>query len=489
VFSVIYHMIFQSSQSYHGPTESLISPFSRFRLTVSSLPVECPKCGEEVEFLYRKKGHLYCPRCDRRVLRKELPPDAVFDVRPHPEEATGTESTAVVEEEGGEERAERSATRRKPTPLFEEPRDPVEIIAEMLLDWGCDEDFVRRVTEYINAKGVVDLGWLMTMLTSARTGRKFTPQEAFMLVDMIGAALERERRKAEELGRVFPLGVIPLSRPGTSPAPVYAGGYYSAQPSYYTPAYAPYAPAHAPSQSYATSTPPSAHSSAPQPQSTALTPQAVEEIVKRVIADQKKADVIDELKRMIYELEKKRVEDKAEVEKKIAESTKAVEERVTQRLESVLKEIRDAISSLQSQQLQTQQVGAGVDRKDLELIKAELEKAYLSRISELERKLLEAKSEAEKKEILTQLQELRSRVESIEKTRSRPVSPEGWQSDEARLVAELGTRFLDIIKERKPVEYIVKIAPKMIEGVAEKREKTEKSLAELIREAGGEVEE
>jgi ribosome-binding ATPase YchF (GTP1/OBG family) len=114
-----------------------------------------------------------------------------------------------------------------------------------------------------------------------------------------------------------------------------------------------------------------------------------------------------------------------------------------------------------------------------------MEKAYLSRISELEKKLLEAKSEAEKREILSQLQEVRSRLESMEKERAKPVSPEGWQSDEARLVAELGTRFLEIIRERKPIEHLVRIVPK----TEEKREKTEKSLADLIREAGGEVEE
>jgi hypothetical protein len=67
------------------------------------------------------------------------------------------------------------------------------------------------------------------------------------------------------------------------------------------------------------------------------------------------------------------------------------------------------------------------------------------------------------------------------------VSPEGWQRDETRLVAELGTRFLEILDKRRPMEYLVRIVP-YVAKPPKPEAKTEESLEEMIRAAGGEVE-
>jgi len=63
------------------------------------------------------------------------------------------------------------------------------------------------------------------------------------------------------------------------------------------------------------------------------------------------------------------------------------------------------IASLQTPQ--QAQESTSIDKRDLELMKVELEKKYMQEISNLEKKLLEAKTEAEKKELMSQLQELR----------------------------------------------------------------------------------
>jgi len=207
-------------------------------------------------------------------------------------------------------------------------------------------------------------------------------------------------------------------------------------------------------------------------------------MIRQAIAEQKKADVIDELKKMIYEIEKKRIEDKAEVEKKLADTTKAIKDELTKMLDDSLKEIRDMIASLQTPQ--QAQASTSIDKRDLELMKVELEKKYMQEISNLEKKLLEAKTEAEKKELMIQLQELRAKLDSLEKGMSTPVSLEGWKTDEARLVAELGGRFFEIVKDRKPMEYLVRIIPQ--KPPTEEKKKTEASIEELIKESGGVVE-
>jgi len=60
------------------------------------------------------------------------------------------------------------------------------------------------------------------------------------------------------------------------------------------------------------------------------------------------------------------------------------------------------------------------------------------------------------------------------------------KTDEAKLVAELGGRFFEIVKDRKPMEYLVRIIPQ--KPPTEEKKKTEASIEELIKESGGVVE-
>jgi uncharacterized Zn finger protein (UPF0148 family) len=457
-----------------------------------SVLAKCPKCGAEVEFFLKRKPHdpyLLCPQCNNLFTKNELPPEERNRVRvkymEDIEEKNDNDDVAqphehIDEDEKQEQAIQKEVSKqrqRRFEPLFAMPKEPTEIIAEILLDWGCKDDFVRRVTEYINVKGYFDAGWLMSMLLKANTGRRFTEQEAFMVVDMIMSALEREKKMAEETGKAFPIGIVPLRGGG-------GGGTYYSHP----------IPLHQSSPQYmtmyhASPTPPPHGQAIQQLPTTAqypqITPQQIQEMIRQAIAEQKKADVIEELKKMIYEIEKRRIEDKAEVEKKLADTTKTVRDELTKMLENSLSEIKDMIASLQSPQ-QTQAASASIDKRDLELMRIELEKKYIQEISNLEKKLLEAKTEAEKKELLGQLQELKVKLDTLERAASTPISPEGWKSDEARLVAELGGRFFEIVKDRKPVEYLVRIIPQ--KPMTEEKKITETSLEELIKESGGVVE-
>jgi predicted secreted protein len=59
------------------------------------------------------------------------------------------------------------------------------------------------------------------------------------------------------------------------------------------------------------------------------------------------------------------------------------------------------------------------------------------------------------------------------------------------LVAQLGTEALNILKDRRPIEYLVRIVAQPKASIPKEEIKTEageKSLVELIKEMGGSVE-
>jgi len=435
--------------------------------------IKCPRCGQEVEYFFREKPHdpaLICPACMQYINRREIPSNVKFKVKYLGEEdrrrnSPQEEAQEEVVEEDSEKPQKKISRKTEPPPLFEEIKEPTQIINEILLDWGCEEDFVKKITEYINMKGYFDPAWMMNMLLRARTGRKFTEQEAFMIVDMIISALEKEKRKSEETGRIFPLTIMSL-RTGF---PTYMGSTQILQP--YTPQTLGYT--YMPPQTPSITTTQMPMQTPQYMQSTSqLTPQAIQEMIKQAIMEYKRESDIDEIKKLIMNLEKRRVEDKSELEKKIMEKH-----------EEILKTVEKIFSSITGQ-LQPQETT--IDKKDIELMKMEFEKSLSEKLANLEKKYIESKNEAEKRMLLSQIKSLEEKIEEVKREASRPVSAEGWQKDETRLIAELGARALDIIREKKPIEYVVRILP--TQPQQPQQQKTEKTLIEMIKESGGVVE-
>jgi len=448
--------------------------------------VKCPKCNEEVEYFYKLKkydAYLRCPKCNERFTKSDLPDGIKYKVKYLTETSKENEDKDKVESIERTEVTREERAKKTTPPLFEPPKEPTEIIAEILLDWGCDEDFVRRITEYIRTKGVFDPGWLMSMLTSARTGRRFTHQEAFMVVDMITSALEQEKRKAEEAGRIFPIGIITLKPSTTTTYVSHPQLLYQSTP-YTQPIMTPYTVPTAPPPSPTQATPPQPHTQLTMPAMTQITPQQVQEWIRQGLEEFKKTSAIDELKRLVYEIEKKRIEDKAEFEKRIAEKERELEDRLSKKLDNTLKEIKEAISNITTIQ-QPQVAQPSIDKKDIEVLITKLQSDYEKKLSEIEKKHIEELRKLREEQLQSEIKKLEAKIEEIRKEAVKiPVSPEGWQKDETRLIAELGTRALDILKERRPIEYLVRIIPHR----EEKTEKTEKSLVDLIKESGGIVE-
>ena len=415
--------------------------------------VKCPRCGEEVEYFTRKKKSYFarCPKC-----RKS------FKVKDYPELE---QYVRVVESEVGETRVENS---KQPPKLFDEPKPVEEILYEVLSDWGCDETFINTVVRYVERKGYLDPSWLMNLLLHGRTGRKFTDQEAYMVVDEIVSIIESEKRKAEALNRPY-IGTVvwgALPRPPVvlPPQPI---TQYPQQP-YYIPQQ-PQTYVQPPPQYQQPQYIPQ-YVQQPQQQ---ITLETIQEMINKAMDEYKRKSEFDEVRKSVSDVEKKLIESRSEVEKLIGKT-----------YEEILKAVKEILASIPTQQVPQ----PSIDRKDIELIKTDLEKTYIQKLSELEKKLIEAKSEAEKRELLSHIKELESRIEEVRREAGKTVvSPEGWQKDETRLVAELGRGVLDIVRDRRPVEYLVRIIPQ-IQKPPEGERRTEKSLENLIKESGGVVE-
>jgi len=438
--------------------------------------VKCPRCEAEVEYFLRRKSHdpyLMCPVCNQLFTKKELPPDAKYEVRYM--ETAKYEYIAETKDEELQPQQTQAKQRPKSVTLFEEPKEPTEIIAEILLDWGCDEEFVKKITEYINMKGYFDLGWLMNMLLRAKTGRRFTEQEAFMVVDMIVSALEREKQKMEAAGKIFPFTIMSL-KPSTSSGQYMTGTYtqtFGVVPHPSLQSY-PYMPTqqqmYQQYQQMPSTTTPQQFGYMPPPMKSEDIAKLIEEKIRAALEEKRTTDVIEDLKRAIVDQEKKILELKHEQEKKTEEVKKETLNTVQQMLKEVIDEIRATLTPSQPAKSEEE-----ITKKDLELMLERLKREEMEKRHELEKQLLETK--------------FSTIMEKIESSKTTPVSPEGWQKDETRLVAELGTRFFDIIKERKPIEYLVRILPvQPQQQQPQQPQKTEKTLIDLIKESGGEVE-
>jgi hypothetical protein len=173
---------------------------------------KCPICNKEVKEFYRKhqSGFLMCPECKKGFRRKHYPDLQQYakEVEYYPWEEVSNMSSQKEPEEI-EKKKESKPTRPE---LFPIPKPPEEIIAEVLEEWGVDEHFINVITRYVQRKGYLDPAWLMSMLLDARTGRKFSQQEAFMVVDEIVSEIQAEKDKAEKAGRQYFFSIMPFGR-------------------------------------------------------------------------------------------------------------------------------------------------------------------------------------------------------------------------------------------------------------------------------------
>jgi len=431
--------------------------------------VACPKCKTEVEKFLKKKHSrwVYCPSCQSPVPTTEMSNAPVEVVERYPWEKEEKPETVTERE-----------------PLFEVPKEPSQIVAEVLMEYGCAEEFVKSVTKYIERKGFLDPAWLFNMLMRARTGRRFTEAEAYMVIDEIVSAIEAERRKAEQLGKPFTFfvsGLYPIAPP---PAPSFsfpvpldyrATPTYRAPPTYPTAPQAPIQPTQQALQPTAPTTPSTTYYAPPplpppsQPQQRVPTLEEIQRIIAQAIEEKKKRDEIEAVREMVHSLERKVIEDKHALEKQLG----SLKSEVTEVLAKLDEKWQERLSALLSKpSAPTAAEGEVITKKDLELFAEKQEKKFL----EQQLKFLQEKLDA-----------LSRKVE--EKAQPIIVGGEGWQKDETRLIATLGSQLLSIAKDRRPIEQLVRVVAPIAQQIPQRKQVGEAgTIYELIEQEGGVVE-
>lgn len=412
----------------------------------------CPKCNTEVEAFYRKKRSIWlaCPSCKRPVMKTtEAPADAkVTEVDRYPWEEV--EKGKVISEG-----------------LFEAPKEPSEIVAEILSEYGCSEEFIKTVARYIERKGYFDAQWLFNLLLRARTGRRWTEEEAFLAVDEIVSAIESERKKAESTGRPFPITVVgfttrPIQYPSTlvPPAPPQYQYQYAVPPQPTTPQpIQTQPPTPQPIQYYQ-----------PQPVQQQLTREAIERLfeekLQKALAEKRVTDEIGELRKKVTE----------EIPKMIDEKTTALQKSIMEMVSGRLDKIEGMISSLKQP---APRVEEEITKKDLEILQERIEKSYLERMIDTERKVLEERLKA-----------LEEKIEEKKKPIVPPPS-EGYKEDSFRLVADTIKTLVkpgEWYPGKAVAEVLVRLIPTEKAPPERKEIPGEKSIAEKVKEAGGVVE-
>jgi uncharacterized C2H2 Zn-finger protein len=331
--------------------------------------------------------------------------------------------------------------------IFPQIREPSEIMRDILKSYGLSDEFIEWVTRYVDRKGGLDPGWLLSMLTTARTGRRLTDAEAYLIVDEVVSEIEKERVKAEQQKRPWSFFVTGYTTRTQAPT-------YMPYPTQY-PTTTPYTPPYTtqPPSQYPTITPPP------------LTEERIKAMMHELLEEKRRKDELEELRDKQASLER-------EVDKKIMDLRKEVADTLSKITDEIVEKIKPLIPQ--------QKAEGGIDKKDLELMKSELEKTYISKIHDIEKQ----RTEETIKTLKEELADIKSKV-------GKPtVAPEGWSSDAYRAFTEVGTRAMDTLERvasgRKPLETLFKIIVQPIQPPQTKEVKSD--LASKIEKEGGLVE-
>lgn len=408
--------------------------------------------------------------------------------QPKIEVVEGSEEKKSKPESKKTETRKEVSTSSKVPALFPEIREASDIVREALLRWGCREDFANHIARYIERKGVFDPNWLFNMLKTAHTGRKWTDMEILMCVDEINSELLDERAKAESMGKLWQITLIP-HQPRITPSypfpPCSFQPQYQTQPGYQQPISTIHRPTHPqitqpPTQQMIQPQYPMGYQSYPtQPQDIQ---RVVEEATRRLLEEKRSKDEMEYLRNKITEMEKRSIEQRHETEKKIIEKTEEMKKEIYEVLSNLNESIKSLKVSIETMRTPLKpETTEAVTKKDLELERMKWEKS-----------LTEERAKTAEKYYELQLNTLKEKIGSLEskiEEKSKPViiSGEGYSDDRYRLTASLGSKALDILAQRQPLEVIAKIIPGG-EKPPKRKQVGKPEVLDIIKESGGEVE-
>ena len=450
---------------------------------------QCPHCKQWVDHFdwYGDIHSPMCPNCKRLVRRELVPPEAIV-WKPAGSRSSRKKSKKKEEEEDretvleeirkqleeGEEEEEMSTKKeekRKSLPrkleeefaeeseellseeegLFEVPKPPERVLFEILSQYKhIKPEFIRAMVRRSKLKGGLTPDELKYFLVSMKSGVK-SEAEASFIAEEYALALKSEAEKAKKQGYPISYPLPNYMSPKPSPPPISTTSPYS----------------YGSSSTYYRS--PSTWVSTPMPSQgqdiTALINSLRQEFDARL------RDLFEERERRKLEdrLHQMEIQTREQI-RDIVDMMKNMQNQFQQALQQMQQQFTEALKEIAQM---AQQPPPGVVTKE------ELEKLQLEQIIKMYEKQLEfwKKLDEEKsKRIEELLNELRGWKEKTEKERlellreierlSREASykPTGYQSDEMRLIAEGIHTLAETIRDRKPVELLIKtVGPALVQ--------------------------
>ncbi|MEM2618748.1 MAG: hypothetical protein QW356_04605 [Candidatus Hadarchaeales archaeon] len=409
----------------------------------------CPRCGKEQDFaVVVGDGKPQCPSCGR-LLSKNMVEEVRIEYKEKGETLRKEEKEyeEPVPEDNEEEK-------KAGAPPFKRIREPEEILDEIMSDYGLSQRTRSFIIKKSKRIGGIHPSSLRSFLE--QMDEKISPIVIDSIVDDYYREIEKERRKAEELGMrmVYPLGGEPSPRFIPSFTGLQQTGYGLQT---------------TPIQELQLATPIQRQSWQPT-----LSPELVARQVYEMLAREAKEKRTEE---RIHQLELELVKMRNETMKQLDEAVKKIQETISQTQVSTppqpsvtLQEIQQLLDKREKDSyIKYLEERAKDEKEQREKDREAMEKMFQTLIAE--RQALSQKIEEEREKWARKLDEERKMW-----AKSVPPSTEGYTRDETRLLADA----LRILGDKSPVRDIGRIVIDFMEKGEKPPPKREKVGEEEI---------
>jgi len=450
---------------------------------------ECPSCHSNVPFFIasnKRTPVVKCPNCGTIIKKPEVR-DAEVKVVPRPiydkagkvplEDLLREIDEWEVKEEA--EVMEESIPPKNETPtknirdeLFEHPKEPCEVLHEILEAYGLSKTFTEWMVRRCTRVGYLHPLELYHFMRTMRSGVK-TEQEAAFIAEEYAQALAAEMQKAQKLNITYPIPNLTIPPTKLNVEPGVANKLIQIMPVQQV--------QNQTAMSYGYGQPQSNYQGRGQPNVTqpayqvphqSISPRDMIELFKVA-----QSTATEQTKLMVQNLENK-------IDTTIQQAMSPIAR--------ALEMLSEALKQPKSSGLDPEIVKVLLQSKESSA-KAEAEANYYKSMLEMVTK----QHEEEKKILLKALEEREKKLEDLQKTMYELISkmqkPVGeFKTDEAKLIAnalnslaDVGNKVVDALVNRKPLETIMKTLPSlMTQQKITQKGKTEENIVKELEEAG-----
>ena len=451
---------------------------------------ECPNCHSNVPFFLasnKRTPVVKCPNCGTIIKKPDVRDAEVKVVPRHIYDKAGKvpmeELLREIDEWEAKEEAEVMEESIPPkgeiTPrnirdeLFERPKEPCEVLHEILEAYGLSKTFTEWMVRRCTRVGYLHPLELYHFMRTMRSGVK-TEQEAAFIAEEYAQALAAEMQKAQRLNMTYPIPNLTIPPTKLNVEPGVANKLIQIMP-------VQQQPQNQTAMTYNYGQPTPQYQGRPaQPVPTGAYPPPIQQTISP-------RDMIELFK---------------VAQSSASEQTKLMVQNLETKIDTTIQQAMNPIAKaleMLSQALQSK--SSGLDPETLKILleskaasaKAEAEANYYKTMLEMVTK----QYEEDRKTLMEALKERDKKLEEMQKAMVELISkmqkPVGeFKTDEAKLIAnalnslaDVGNKVVDALVNRKPLETMIKALPTLVaQQKVTQKGKTEENIVKELEEAG-----